>query len=102
MRGPTTSSGGRAGCQWFGAAGVLYAIVLVLFLPNAPRATGENGRRERPGIAVSLRELLGLGSFLLLVLYFTLPAMPGWVVKSWMPAVLKDTFKLEEGPAGIS
>src|SRR5205807_2261378 len=77
----TSNHGWRAGFQWFGAAGVLYAIVLVLFLPNAPRSIGGYAKRESPGMAISLRELLSLGSFLLLVLYFTLPAMPGWVVK---------------------
>jgi len=94
--------GWRAGFEWFGAAGVLYALVLIAFLPDAPRTAGEGEKDVRPRVVASLRELLGIGSFLLLVLYFTLPAMPGWVVKSWMPAVLADTFKLGEGHAGVS
>ena len=46
--------------------------------------------------------LAGNFSFWLLVLYFTLPAMAGWVMKDWMPALLKDWFKLGQGMAGVS
>ncbi|HUP77814.1 MAG TPA: MFS transporter, partial [Pirellula sp.] len=41
-------------------------------------------------------------NFLLLVLYFTLPAMAGWVVKDWMPDILKEQFGLGQGKAGMS
>ncbi len=97
-----SSYGWRAAFTWFGLAGVLYAIVLLAFLKNAPRpAAGDNS--EAPmSIGASLGKLLGCGAFLLLVLYFTLPGIPGWVVKSWMPALLAETFKLGAGQAGIS
>ncbi len=39
--------------------------------------------------------------FLFLVLYFTLPAIAGWVVKDWMPAILKSRFHLTQGAAGV-
>jgi MFS family permease len=38
----------------------------------------------------------------LLVLYFTLPALAGWVVKDWMPAILKERFSIGQGKAGVS
>jgi sugar phosphate permease len=41
-------------------------------------------------------------SFILLVLYFTLPAMAGWVVRDWMPAILKEKFNIGQGLAGVS
>ena len=50
----------------------------------------------------SARELLTSISFLLLVLYFTLPAMAGWVVRDWMPAILKKEYQLGEGEAGVA
>ena len=43
-----------------------------------------------------------LSSFLLLVLYFTLPAMAGWIVRDWMPAILKTEFGIGQGKAGVS
>jgi MFS family permease len=47
-------------------------------------------------------ELLANGSFVLLVLYFTLPALAGWVVRDWMPAILKQEFGIGQGQAGVS
>jgi sugar phosphate permease len=41
-------------------------------------------------------------SFLLLVLCFTLPALAGWIVRDWMPAILKEEFNLGQGRAGVS
>ncbi len=48
------------------------------------------------------RDLLGNPNFLLLVAYFTLPALAGWVVKDWMPDILRQQFRLGEGKAGVS
>ncbi|MEZ6075171.1 MAG: hypothetical protein R3C56_05710 [Pirellulaceae bacterium] len=50
----------------------------------------------------AVRELISNHSFLLLVLYFTLPAMAGWVVRDWMPAILKKEFHIGEGHAGVA
>ena len=35
-------------------------------------------------------------------LYFTLPALAGWVVRDWMPAILKQEFGIGQGKAGVS
>jgi MFS family permease len=51
-----------------------------------------------PGV---LRELAVNPAYLLLVLYFTLPAIAGWVVKDWMPDILKERFALTQGDAGV-
>jgi hypothetical protein len=40
---------------------------------------------ERINVANTLKVLFGTGAFLILVLYFTLPAIGGWAVKNWMP-----------------
>ena len=34
--------------------------------------------------------------------YFTLPALAGWVVRDWMPDILREQFGLGEGRAGVS
>lgn len=98
----SSAAGWRTAFDWLGLAGVLYVGVLYFFLRGRPRP--EAG--EEPGDAIrlwpALGQLLCLGSFLLLMLYFTLPALPGWMVKNWLPSILADTFKLGEGKAGIS
>jgi MFS family permease len=87
-----------------GIAGIIYALPLFVLLRN-PEPTVASGdamvpRSASPGRAV--RELLGNGSFILLVLYFTLPAMAGWVVRDWMPAILRAEFGIGQGLAGVS
>jgi MFS family permease len=49
-----------------------------------------------------MRALFTNGSFVLLVLYFTLPAFPAWVVRDWMPAILQKELDLKQGLAGVS
>jgi MFS family permease len=84
-----------------GLIGIVYAVPLFLALRNAPRPDAETGVR-RPSPAGAVRELAGNRSFRLLVLYFTLPALAGWVVRDWMPAILKAEFGLGQGLAGVS
>jgi MFS family permease len=93
------------GWRWAFAAsgiiGIVYAIPLFLLLRNPPRAAAA-AERERASPAGALGELLTNKSFILLVLYFTLPALAGWVVRDWMPAILKDAFRIGQGKAGVS
>jgi MFS family permease len=49
-----------------------------------------------------VRGLLTNRNFILLVLYFTLPAIAGWIVRDWMPEILRERFSLGQGRAGVS
>ena len=86
-----------------GIAGITYAVPLALLLRDAPKSS-DTAVVTAPGNSVvqSAKELLGNGSFILLVLYFTLPAIAGWVVRDWMPAILRQQFEIGQGPAGIA
>ena len=93
------------GWRWMfdacGLVGLAYAVPLFLMLRNAPPA--ENASPiEGPSPVQALRELLANRSFRLMVLYFTLPAMAGWIVRDWMPAILKTEFGIGQGQAGVS
>jgi MFS transporter, Spinster family, sphingosine-1-phosphate transporter len=90
-----------------GVIGILYAIPLFFLLKNHPGNPSEaNGRdsegQSNLGIGASLRELFSNGAFLLLVLYFTLPAIPAWIIRDWMPAILKKQYDISQGLAGVS
>jgi MFS family permease len=79
-----------------GVVGMVLAVPLALLLRDRPRpASSSSGWSAVPA-------LLGNGSFLLLVAYFTLPALAGWVVRDWMPAILKTEFGIGQGKAGVS
>jgi MFS family permease len=93
----------RNAFYWFGLAGVLYAVVLALLLRDAVRpAAGPGAKAPALSFPDTLRGLFGAAGFLILVAYFTLPAMPGWAVKNWLPTHLAAAFGLKQGPAGLS
>jgi MFS family permease len=83
-----------------GMIGVVYVMPLFALLRNPERPAAE----ARPQAAQNgvFRGLLGNRNFILLVLYFTLPAIAGWVVRDWMPDILKEKFRLGQGKAGVS
>ncbi len=102
-----------------GIVGVVYSIPLLFALRDAPSSeslpqdkswvenAGTNLFMQRTKLLLmqpirAVAELLTNGSFILLVIYFTLPAMAGWVVKDWMPAILKTQFNIGQGKAGVS
>jgi sugar phosphate permease len=86
-----------------GLFGMLYAVPLVMLLRDAPRQMSADGQSvARATVFDALYSLLTNVSFILLVLYFTLPALAGWVVRDWMPAILKEQFHIGQGQAGVS
>ncbi len=85
-----------------GLAGVLYAIPLLLLLRDAPRQTEAGMAASKPTFVTSMTELLTNRNFILLALYFTLPALAAWVVRDWMPAILQKAFNISQGMAGVS
>jgi MFS family permease len=92
--------GWRSAFAWCGAVGVVYAVPLFFLLRNPPARA--EAAEPAPRFFDAFRELLTNRGFLLLVLYFTLPALAGWVVKDWMPDILREQFGLGQGKAGVS
>ncbi|MDY3560084.1 MFS transporter [Gemmata sp. JC673] len=84
-----------------GVFGMLYAVPLVLLLRDAPRPPDAPIEANLSPVH-AIQELLTNVSFVLLVLYFTLPALAGWVVRDWMPAILKEQFGIGQGKAGVA
>lgn len=84
-----------------GVIGIVYAIPLLFFLRDVP-LVDNLGKELKPSVIESLTSLLSSGSFALLVAYFTLPALAGWVVRDWMPSILRDSFNIGQGLAGVS
>ena len=93
------------GWRWMfttcGMIGVIYAMPLLAALrdPVRPAPTPADAVAAKTGV---LRGLLSDRNFLLLVAYFTLPAIAGWVVRDWMPEILRERFSLGQGKAGVS
>ena len=86
---------------WFGAAGVVYAMILMLTLKDAPNEN-PTGKKKSVSVRETFLELWSQPAFWILVVYFTLPSIAGWLTKNWLPTFLADTFNLKQGPAGLS
>ncbi len=87
---------------WFGWIGVAYAVVLMMTLRNPPREPGTVKSASPVKVMATCRALWTAPAFALLVAYFTLPAIAGWMMKNWLPTFLADRFHLPPGPAGLS
>lgn len=90
--------GWRLAFSVLGIAGMAYALPLWGLLRDVPR----DPAAPIPRPLGSAAELLGNRNFRLLLLYFTLPALAGWVVRDWMPSVLQKDLGLTQGLAGVS
>lgn len=85
-----------------GIGGALYAIPLFMFLREASGSSNAQESPTREPFLPGLLELMANRSFLILVIYFTLPALAGWVVRDWMPDVLRERYGIGQGLAGVS
>jgi len=92
------------GWHWaFNAAGILgivYSLPLLMLLRNPPRSATNGAPSASP--LEALGSLMNNRNFILLVFYFTLPAIAGWVVKDWMPEVVRERYGLSQGDAGLA
>lgn len=84
-----------------GIFGMIYSLPLLLILRDASTLK-ESTDVPKTSARRAAVELFTNFSFILLVLYFTLPALAGWVVRDWMPAILKQQFGIGQGHAGVA
>lgn len=93
--------GWRRAFDFCGVFGMVYALPLAMILRDAPKPADADAE-ERVSPIRAIVDLLTNINFLLLVIYFTLPALAGWVVRDWMPAILKQQFGIGQGAAGVA
>lgn len=98
-------SGWRTGFLVFGAVGVSYAVLLALFLRDAPKfeeAKSGAPLLELPSLRVALRTLFASTGFWILFVINAMVGTTNWYVNGWLPAYLRDQFHLSLGGAGLS
>ncbi|MSU31661.1 MAG: MFS transporter [Pedosphaera sp.] len=84
-----------------GLTGILYTLPLTFLLRDAPKDMLTQKATTVPR-SNPIWELMTNKSFLLLIVCFTLPAQAAWVIRDWMPAILKQQFHIGQGKAGVS
>jgi sugar phosphate permease len=86
----------------FGLIGMLYAMVLILFLRDKKReiTPASLGHQPNKNFFSGLASLLGSFPFWIIVLYFAVPSLPGWAIKNWAPTLIAENLKIDMSVAG--
>lgn len=95
----------RAGFNWFGLFGVVYAILLVALLRDAPTGDAATSLRAREGrlrAHEALPSLLREPAFLLLLAISGLVGIANWGIYGWLPTYLREHYQLALGAAGMT
>ena len=93
----------RAAFGSCGVVGVAYAVVLMFFLRERIDRTAGDGEHTPPvtrHLSPVTHQVHWLG-FVFLLLCFSLPSLPGWAVKNWLPTLLQDQFHLDQKSSGL-
>ncbi len=85
----------------FGFIGMSYSVILLVFLKDKPPAIADRqAGMAKPSIFKGLSILLKNPFFWVILLYFTLPGIPGWAVKNWLPTLFSENLGIEMAKAG--
>lgn len=89
--------------HWFGIIGVVYSLILILFLhekrdrvsvrPLEPKAAKEPVWR-------SFSLIFSNVAFWVILFYFASPSLPGWATKNWLPTLFADSLHIPMSQAG--
>ena len=91
--------------HWFGIIGIIYALILVLFLhENKEHIEIERLRREEPkqksSVFKGLSLLFSNIVFWVILFYFAAPSLPGWATKNWLPTLFAENLNIPMAEAG--
>lgn len=89
----------------FGLVGIAYSVVLAFLLRDVPRE-GSNGSTpaqavKRVQLGEALTSLFRCGAFIVVLIYWGLLGLAGWMVVGWMPTYFQEHFHLTQGRAGL-
>lgn len=85
----------------FGVFGVVYSLVLIFLLKEAPERDEYSGEDQTIHFGKGLVYLFRQRSFVLLVVFFALVSILTWLVIGWLPTYFKEQFNLSQTMAGL-
>jgi MFS family permease len=89
--------------HWFGLIGVVYSVVLILFLREKKNTTSSNStdrQRKSSSLFKGFGVLLTNISFWIILFYFAIPSLPGWGIKNWLPTLFANNLNIDMAKAG--
>lgn len=90
----------------FGAIGIFYSLVLVFFLKEKkavlppPLTSTSNIAIPKTAFFKGIGLLFSNISFWIILFYFTVPSLPGWATKNWLPTLFATNLDIEMAQAG--
>lgn len=87
----------------FGAFGVVYAVVLIIFLRDNPQTVPAAGQPAAPPVRFgeALVSLFSIRRFNLALIFWGLLGVTSWALTGWLPTFLIEQFHLPQGRAGM-
>ena len=91
---------------FFGGIGLMYAMVLAVFLFEVPNRMGAKKELAGQPMAEKVPLLRGFSvllsniAFWVILLYFAVPSLPGWATKNWLPTLFADNLNIPMAEAG--
>lgn len=97
------SHGWHSAFHWFGIIGILYAVILSVFLHEKKHETIGQSDLRRPAkipFFKGLSSLFSMVAFWVILFYFAAPSLPGWATKNWLPTLFADNLGIPMAQAG--
>ena len=94
----------HAAFHWFGIIGIVYSLVLLLFLKENPKhgqkavLQGESKLSKNPFRGLSI--VFSTWAFWVILFYFAVPSLPGWATKNWLPTLFANSLDIPMSSAG--
>jgi MFS family permease len=89
---------------FFGFVGIVYTIIVMFVLKDPPKddiKTTADESGDKVNFFAGIRDLFRKRSFLLMLGYWGLIGVVGWLVIGWLPTYYKEHFNLTQGIAGL-
>lgn len=94
----------HAAFHYFGIVGVVYAVILLLFLKEKKAAPEAATDTLKPTDSTTVFKGLGVLfanlSFWVILFYFAIPSLPGWGIKNWLPTLFAQNLNIDMAQAG--
>lgn len=85
----------------FGLIGIIYSVVLILFLHETDhRSDAKKLVETKVPLLKGLSILFSNIAFWVILLYFAVPSLPGWATKNWLPTLFSENLHIPMEKAG--
>lgn len=89
----------------FGIIGIVYSVVLILFLRDKKVDTLQtvcetHKTNKNSNLLKGLGLLFTNIAFWIILFYFAIPSLPGWGIKNWLPTLFAENLNIDMAQAG--